>query len=162
VRYQFMKEHEHEHRVTVMCRVLQVSKSGYYDWRRRPESPRSRENCRLLVRIQAIHVRSREAYGTVKTQRALREEGLDCGRHRIARLRQVGGIVARRVRRFRLAYAARNSEPAAPNLLDRNFTMHARPTGSGSVISPSSRRVRAGSIWPSCLISTRAGWLAGR
>jgi len=59
----------------------------------------------------------------VKTQRALEEDGIRCGHNRIARLRQVNGIVAKRVRRFRLARAARNQVPAAPNLLDRNFTI---------------------------------------
>lgn len=139
-----MKDHQHEYRITTMCRVLQVSKSGYYDWKHRPESPRARENRKLLTRIQSIHAHSREAYGTVKTRRALQEDGVCCGRHRIARLRRINGIVAKRVRRFRLAYAARNSEPAAPNLLERNFTVD-RPN-----------RVWVGDI---TVIHTREGWL---
>lgn len=139
-----MTEHQHEHRITAMCRVLQVSRSGYYAWKVRPASPRERENHRLLTRIQTIHVRSREAYGVIKTDRALREQGLTVGHNRIARLRQVHGIVAKRVRRFRLAYAARNSEPAAPNLLDRHFT----------VDQPD--RVWVGDI---TFIPTREGWL---
>ncbi len=98
-----MKDHQNAFRITTMCRVFQVSKSGYYDWKHRPESPRERENRKLLTRIQSIHERSREAYGTIKTQRALRDDGLDYGRHRIARLRQLHGIVAKRVRRFRLS-----------------------------------------------------------
>jgi putative transposase len=144
VRYQFIMNHQHEHRITAMCRVLQVSRSGYYAWQVRPASPRARENRRLLTHIQTIHVRSREAYGVVKTQRALREEGIDCGHNRIARLRQVSGIVAKRVRRFRLSYAARNSEPAAPNLLERNFVID-QPN-----------RVWVGDI---TFIPTREGWL---
>jgi putative transposase len=139
-----MTEHQHEHRITAMCRVLQVSRSGYYAWKARPASPRERENHQLLTRIETIHVHSREAYGVVKTQRALREDGVDCGHNRIARLRQVNGIVAKRVRRFRLSYAARNSEPAAPNLLERNFT----------VDQPN--RVWVGDI---TFIPTREGWL---
>jgi transposase InsO family protein len=139
-----MMDHRHEHRVTAMCPVLRVSRSGYYGWRTRPESPRARENRRLLARLQAIHVRSREAYGVIKTDRALREQGQAVGHNRIARLRQVNGLVAKRVRRFRLAYAARNSEPAAPNLLERNFTVD-RPN-----------RVWVGDI---TFIPTREGWL---
>lgn len=139
-----MKDHQHQHRISVMCRVFRVSRSGYYSWRTRPESARSRENRQLLTRIQSIHVRSREAYGTIKTQRALRDDGLGYSRNRIARLRQVNGIVAKRVRRFRLAYAARHSEPAAPNLLERNFTVHAP------------NRVWVGDI---TVIHTREGWL---
>lgn len=144
MRYQFITDHEHEHRITAMCRVLQVSRSGYYGWRIRPASPRERENRRLLTRIEAIHIRSREAYGIVKTQRALREDGIGCSRNRIARLRQIHGIVAKRVRRFRLARAARNNAPPAPNLLDRHF------------IADQPNRVWVGDI---TFIPTREGWL---
>ena len=114
MRYRFMADHRHAHRITTMCRVLRVSRSGYYGWSTRPESPRAVANRHLLTHIQAIHARSREAYGIVKTQRALREVGIGCGHNRVARLRQTSGIVAKRVRRFRLSYAARNNEPAAP------------------------------------------------
>lgn len=139
-----MMEHRHEHRITTMCRVFRVSRSGYYGWKARPASRRERENRHLLTRIQTIHACSREAYGVIKTDRALREQGEVVGHNRIARLRQVHGIVAKRVRRFRLAYAARNSEPAAPNLLERNFTVD-RPN-----------RVWVGDI---TFIPTREGWL---
>lgn len=139
-----MVDHRHEHRIMAMCRVLQVSRSGYYSWKTRPESPRRRENRHLLTRIQTVHVRSREAYGVIKTNRALREQGLTVGHNRIARLRQVHGIVAKRVRRFRLSYAARNSEPAAPNRLERNFT------------AEQANRVWVGDI---TFIPTREGWL---
>lgn len=144
MRYQFITDHEHEHRVTAMCRVLQVSRSGYYGWKIRPESPRERENRRLLTLIEAVHIRSREAYGIVKTQRALREDGIGCSRNRIARLRQIHGIVAKRVRRFRLARAARNNAPPAPNLLDRHF------------IADQPNQVWVGDI---TFIPTREGWL---
>ena len=144
MRYRFIGEHERGHHISTMCRVLRVSRSGYYGWQTRPECPRAVENHRLLTRIRAIHVHSREAYGIVKTVRALREEGRHCGHNRIARLRRLHGIVAKRVRRFRLAYAARNSEPAAPNRLDRHF----------SVDQPN--RVWVGDI---TFIPTREGWL---
>lgn len=144
MRYQFIQDHEREHRVTALCRGLQVSRSGYYGWTTRPESARTQENHRLLTRLRSIHVRSREAYGVIKTDRALREEGLTVGHNRIARLRHVHGIAAKRVRRFRLSYAARNSEPAAPNLLERNFT----------VDQPN--RIWVGDI---TFVPTREGWL---
>lgn len=139
-----MKDHRHEHRIATMCRVFRVSRSGYYGWKARPASRRELENRHLLTRIQTIHVRSREAYGVIKTDRALREQGEAVGHNRIARLRQVHGIVAKRVRRFRLSYAARHNEPAAPNLLDRNFAID-RPN-----------RVWVGDI---TFIPTREGWL---
>lgn len=144
MRYQFIADHERDHRVSAMCRVLEVSRSGYYDWKTRPECARNRENRKLVARLQAIHVRSREAYGIVKTCRALREEGRAIGHNRVARLRRLHGIVAKRVRRFRLARAARHQAPAAPNRLDRNFTV-SRPD-----------RVWVGDI---TFVPTREGWL---
>lgn len=144
MRYRFITDQRHEHRITTLCRVLRVSRSGYYGWRTRPESARNRENHRLLAHIQTLHVRSRESYGVVKTHRALQALGIDGGRNRIARLRQCHGIVAKRVRRFRSAVAARNNEPAAPNLLDRHFT----------VDQPD--RAWVGDI---TFIPTREGWL---
>jgi len=120
-----MEDHRQEFRVRSMCAALGVSRSGYYEWRHRPPSARSLENQRLLGRIREIHQASREAYGAHKTWKALRGEGESCGRHRVARLCQRHGIVANRVRLFRRAYAARNSAPLPPNLLNRNFTADA-------------------------------------
>lgn len=122
MKYQFITEHQREFRIASMCRVLGVSRSGYYGWRGRPASTREQANQRLLQRIEQIHQASRENYGERKTWEALRATGESCGRHRVARLRQISGIVAKRVRRFRQSYAARNSAPAAPNLVNREFT----------------------------------------
>ena len=144
MRYRFIEDHETEHRVTALCRALRVSRSGYYGWRARPECTRARENRRLLTHIRAVHARSREAYGVVKTWRTLTDQGICCGHNRVARLRRLHGIEARRRRRYRLAYAARNNEPAAPNLLNRGFTVD-RPD-----------RVWVGDI---TFVPTREGWL---
>ena len=132
------------HRVDHLCTATGVSRSGYYAWRSRPESRRTRENRTLLQQIRMLHVENREAYGAVKTWLTLNDEGVPCGRHRVRRLRRENGIEARRMRRFRAAYAARNSDPAAPNHLNRQF----------NVCIPN--RVWAGDI---TFISTRRGWL---
>lgn len=121
MKYRFIQEHQGVYRVRSMCRVLGVSPSGYYAWRHRPESPRAAENRRLVERIQTLHQAKREVYGSDKTWQVLRSEGETVGRHRVARLRRLHGIEAKRMRRFRAAYASSNSEPAAPNLLCRNF-----------------------------------------
>jgi transposase InsO family protein len=144
VRYRFIEDHEALHRVTAMCRALGVSRSGYYGWKERPASGRAQQNRCLLARIREIHGRAREAYGVVKTWHALLDEGRRCGHNRVARLRRLHGIVARRWRRFRLAYAARNSEPMAPDLLGRQFVVGAPD------------RVWVGDI---TYIPTREGWL---
>jgi len=122
VKYRFIEEHRETFRVSALCAVLGVSRSGYYEWRERPPSERALENERLLGLIRQVHADSRENYGERKTWEALRAQGESCGRHRVARLRRLDGLTAKRVRRFRLAYAARNSEPPAPNLLNWDFT----------------------------------------
>lgn len=104
-----------------MCRVLKVSRSGFYAWCHRRPSPRTVANQALLQRIREIHVASRQAYGAIKTWKALREMGERCGRHRVEHLRQAHGIEANRLRRFRSGRAAYHTEPPAPNLLGRDF-----------------------------------------
>ena len=144
MRYHFIREHDREFRVTALCRVLGVSRSGYYGWRTRPASARTKANAQLLRHIRQIHVGSRENYGAVKTWEALTDAGEACGRHRVARLRQAHGIVAKRMRRFHCVYAARNSGATAPNLLNRDFAVSAPD------------RVWVGDI---TFVATREGWL---
>lgn len=144
MRYAFIHDHEQDFRVTTMCRALQVSRSGYYGWKNRDPSARAKANALLLERIRDVHRQSRENYGAVKTWRALRAMGERCGRHRVARLRQRHGIEAKRLRRFRGAYAARHTEGIAANLLERTFA------------APAPDRAWVGDI---TFIPTREGWL---
>lgn len=144
MKYAFIRAHRREFRVYRMCTVLKVSRSGYYDWQVRPESKRLRQDRALLGEIRKIHERSKEAYGAIKTWRSLQQIGIVCGKHRVARLRRLAGIEARRKRKFRLAYQARNSAPAAPNLLPKPF-----------------KAAYPDQIWMAdvTFIPTRAGWL---
>jgi transposase InsO family protein len=144
VKYAFLEEHRQTFRVTNLCRVLRVSRSGFYAWCRRPPSNRTRANERLQQQIRRVHLASRENYGAIKTWQALRVLGETCSLNRVARLRQAHGIEARRLRRFRSAYAGRTSNPTVPNLLDRDFA------------APQPDRVWAGDV---TFISTREGWL---
>ena len=72
-------------------RDLEASRSGYYSWRHGKESKRSEKNRAVLVEIQKVHEANREAYGAIKTWRELKAQGIECGRHRVARLRQGAG-----------------------------------------------------------------------
>ncbi|MGH8397953.1 MAG: IS3 family transposase [Gammaproteobacteria bacterium] len=116
-----MRAHASAFRVRSMCRVLKVSRSGFYAWCSRPPSRRTLANAQLLHHIRQIHLASRQTCGAVKTWKILRTAGETCGRHRVARLRQRHGIEANRLRRFRSRYAAANTEPPAPNVLNRDF-----------------------------------------
>ena len=104
-----------------ICRTLGVARSGYYDWKTRGESERTKQNSALLAQIKEVHRASREAYGAVKTWRELNARGIICGKHRVARLRQQAGIEARRKRRFRVIVENHHTAPAAPNLVQRQF-----------------------------------------
>jgi transposase InsO family protein len=125
VKYAFIRGHKNEFKVSRMCAVLQVSRSGYYHWFDRPEGRRVREDRELLEHIRQVHAESRRAYGTVKTWRELRARGVPCGKHRVARLRREGGIRALRQTRFRITVENRHTSPPAPNLLSRQFTASA-------------------------------------
>ncbi len=73
-----------------------VPDSGYYDWQNRAQCERSQRDEVLLKEIRQIHHDSKEAYGAIKTWQALRQSGTICGKHRIARLRRLAAIEARR------------------------------------------------------------------
>lgn len=127
-----------------MCRVLKVSPSGYYAWLKRPASRHAIEDCHLLKRIQRVHQRSRQAYGTLKVWQILRTEGTACGKHRVARLRKAHGIVTRRRRRFRITTNSKHHRWIAPNLLQRRFG------------AEQPNQVWAGDV---TFVATRSGWL---
>lgn len=117
-----IREHEGAYPVRRMCRWVEVTASGYYAWRRRPESARDRENRRLLVGVRALHEESRQSFGSPQVRRALRAAGWRVGRHRIARLMRANGLVGQRPKRFRVTTQAGGSVPAAPDRLQREFT----------------------------------------
>jgi putative transposase len=106
----------------MMCRVLGVSPSGYYDWRDRPPSARAVADAFLLERIKAHHKASRGTYGMPRLHEDLKEEGIRVGRKRVTRLMKKAGIMGVSRRRKRgLTKRDKNAHPI-PDLVDRNFT----------------------------------------
>lgn len=108
-----------------MCRVLAVSRSGYYAWRGRGPSRRQCEDAVLLERIKESYVRGRKVYGSPRITKDLKAEGMECGRRRVARLMRSIGLRAKTKRRFKVTTDSRHKLPVAPNLLERNFTAEA-------------------------------------
>ena len=104
-----------------MCRVLGVSPSGYYAWRTRPPSARSRTNAALLERIRTIHKDSRETYGSPRVHVDLVAEGHRHGRKRVARLMRAAGLVG--ASRRKGCWTTRRDRDArpAPDLVSRDF-----------------------------------------
>ena len=93
--FRFIRDHARQFSVERMCRVLHVSRSGYYAWRRRRPSARARANQRLLVEIRSIHAKkNHDTYGSPRMHEELRHRGFSCGRHRVARLMKRHGIRA--------------------------------------------------------------------
>jgi len=114
--------HQTEFSTRRLCQVLGVSASGYYAWRKRPPSPRSQANEALLTRIRLVHTQSRQTYGSPRIHVELREQGIPCGRHRVARLMRNHAVKPYHKRRFHHTTRANPRLPVAANLLDRNFT----------------------------------------
>jgi transposase InsO family protein len=106
-----------------MCRVLQVTRGGYYAWRRRPESIRTQRNRALHKEIHLAHTASRGTYGSPRIYRQLVAQGHAVGRHRIARLMRKSGLKARCRRRFRTTTQSNHAHPIAKNLLERRFAV---------------------------------------
>lgn len=122
-RYRFIAAEKEQHAVVPLCRVLGVSPSGYYAWRKREPSARAQADARLSATIQQIHVASRATYGAPRVHAELAEaHRIRCGRKRVARLMRVAGLVG--VCRRRTVRTTRR-DPAAPladDLVRRAFT----------------------------------------
>lgn len=114
--------------VRVMCAALGVSPSGYYAWRGRPESQRSRADRELKRVIRLRFEESRRTYGSPRIQLELCEQGFRCGRKRIARLMREEHLRAAKARGFRRTTISAEDHPKAANVLDRCFTVEAPDT----------------------------------
>jgi len=130
--------------VALMCRLLEVSRSGFYAWVSRPESTRSSENRQLTEEITKIFDDSRKTYGSPRVHADLKEQGFDVGRKRVARLMRQEGLRARGKRRFRKTTDSEHNRQTPPNVLDRQFKVDAP------------NRVWAGDI---TYVWTREGWM---
>jgi putative transposase len=108
-----------------MCRVLEVSESGFHAWRRRPPSARAEENSRLETEIKAAHQRTRETYGPERLQADLADHGIEASVYRIKRLRSKLGLRCKQKRKFKATTNSKHALPLAPNHLDRQFAMTA-------------------------------------
>jgi len=112
-----------------MCRVLKVSKSGYYRWRTAQPSERAKQNAKLKPKIAAVHAESRETYGSPRIHAELIEEGLEVGRNRIARLMAEMGLSATPEKRFCVTTNSNHGLGFAPDLVRRDF----KPEGPNRV-----------------------------
>jgi len=110
------------HAIATMCRVLEVSTSGYYAWRRRPPSARARVDAQLTARIRQIHQWSRASYGAPRIHAEPAAAGVGVGRKRVARLMDAAGIYGVSRRKWVIATTRDRAARPAPDLVERNFT----------------------------------------
>src|ERR1700676_3117984 len=119
--YEFMRAHRDQFDVRLMCRVLEISPSGYYAWLKQPQSHRATENARLLKLIRASFDASNGIYGAPRVFLDLREAGETCSKHRVARLMRQANLRALHGYRTR-RWAVGTPAILIPNLLQRQFT----------------------------------------
>jgi transposase InsO family protein len=133
-----------------MCRLLGVSRSGFYAWQSRAPSARALADEALRARIRIAHLTSSRTYGAPRVHHELRAQGLRVGRKRVARLMRTAGLAARRRKRSRRTTDSAHREPVAPNLVGRRFGLPRQPA------QPALNRVWVSDI---TYVPTREGWL---
>lgn len=121
MRFRFIQQHAGQFRITLMCKVLGVSRAGYYAWRKRKPSQRELANRVLRRLIRLRHKEHRSVYGYRRIHRLLRREQM-VGKNRVARLMRQEGLFGCRRRRFKRTTQSQHNLPVAPNLLAQDFT----------------------------------------
>jgi len=104
-----------------MCEVLNVSRSGYYDWRTRPASQREMADEAYIEEIRRIFDDSWQTYGYESIWRAMQAEEIACGKHRVRRLMRQEGLVVKQTKRYKRTTKANPDHQPAPNLLEGDF-----------------------------------------
>ena len=144
MRFRLIDVAKKEFPVQRMCKVLDVSQSGYFAWRDRPACRRQRQDMVLLAHIRSAFALSLGTYGSPRMTRELQEDGLKVGRRRTARLMRDNGLRARQKRRYKRTTDSQHAWPVAPNLIDQDFRAERPDEKWGADISY---------VW------TREGWL---
>ena len=125
VKFRFIHEHRQEFPIVRMCQMLEVSEKGYANWRKRGKSQRKRDDEIIMARIEDAYYQHRGHYGSPRIHAELKEQGISCGRRRVARLMQENQLSARKKRRKVRTTESNHQFPVAPNLLEQDFTAHA-------------------------------------
>jgi putative transposase len=125
MRFTFIAAKKAEHTVTILCRCLCVTRSGFYAWQRRAESTHARDDRRLKVLVHAAFNESKQRYGSPRIHEDLIEQQEHVSRKRVIRLMQEDGLKARLRQRYKLTTMSDHDQPVAANLLDRRFEANA-------------------------------------
>ena len=120
--FRFVAAEKASHSITIMCRVLEVSRSGYHAWTRRPPGPRALEDARLTARIRVLHKQRREVYGSPRIWSDLVvDDGERIGRKRVERLMRQAGLSGLIAKKWKATTVRVPGVRVADDLVDRNF-----------------------------------------
>ena len=125
MRFTFIAAQKAEHTVSILCRCLRVTRSGFYAWLGRPESTHARDDRRLKVLVRASFEESQRRYGSPRVHEDLLEQHEHVSRKRVVRLMQEEELVARLRKRYKVTTMSDHDQPVAANLLDRQFEAEA-------------------------------------
>lgn len=122
MKYAFIQGHEKKYPITVMCRVLRASRSGYNEWRKGGVTQRQVRQQELLEKVKKIHEDSRGNYGSPRVLRELRKDGVVVNHKTVEELMKKNGIQAKRKKKFKATTNSNHNLPVAENLLNREFS----------------------------------------
>ena len=145
MKYAWIAEHRDSFPITAMCRVLQVSRGGFYAWRGRPKSRPAQRRESLLRQIKAIHhERRKNVYGSPRIHRELKHRQVGCCENTVAQVMKAAGIRAKTAKKFKATTDSKHSRPVAANVLNQQFEAS-----------------RANEVWLADItyVWTRQGWL---
>ena len=122
MKYGFVKAHRSTFSIKKMCRVLEISKSGYYKYQTKPASQRDKDDDKLLSRIKDIYKDNKGRYGSPRIKEQLDKERIICGKNRVARLMNQNNIKAKIRHKFRITIDSNHAHPVAANVLKQEFS----------------------------------------
>ena len=144
MRFLFIEAEKAVYPIVSLCRNLEVTRAGFYAWRKNQVPKRTRRDAAALVHVRAVHKASKGRYGSPRVYRQLREDRVAIGRHRVARLMRFDGLRGKAKRRFRVTTNSSHKLRVAPNLVNRQFEVE-----------------RPNQVWLSDItyLATAQGWL---
>jgi len=128
MKYRMIQTNSSHFPVSKMCQTMEVSRSGYYAFLKRPESKRSKRQKQLLEKIRAIHKENHEIYGSPSITVELNEAGIPASRGMVARLMRKNGIRSKIRKKYKATTDSNHNLPVAENILNRDFTAESRDT----------------------------------
>ena len=122
MRYAFIKMHQKAWPITLMCRVLEVSKTGYYDWGKRCPGVRAASNQALDEHIREVFNQHKGRYGSPRIADELNDRDIPCSENRVARRMQTLALQAVQAKKFKVTTDSEHDKPVAPDLLQQDFS----------------------------------------